>query len=104
MQAVNEINADFAIGANLPADVRLSKSNLTDVFVSELGCLKRIVAGMGLAASDGEDVLQDVSIKAMKQVSVFESREDGIRWLLKVTVNQCLAEHKRLRCFSSTAG
>ncbi len=103
MQAVNEINADFAIGANLPADVRLSKPNLTDVFVAELGCLKRIVAGMGLAASDGEDVLQDVSIKAMKQASVFESREDGIRWLIKVTVNQCLAEHRRRRSFSRHA-
>ena len=74
---MNEINADFAIGANLSADVRLSKPNLTDVFAAELGCLRRIVAGMGLAASDGEDVLQDVSIKAMKQTGAFDSHLSG---------------------------
>ena len=91
MQAVNETNADFAIGASHPADVRLSKPNLVDVLAAELGSLKRIVAGMGLAASDGEDVLQDVSIKAMKRAGAFESRQDGVRWLIKVTVNRCLA-------------
>jgi RNA polymerase sigma factor (sigma-70 family) len=103
MQAVNDINADFAVEVNHPADVRLSKPNLMDVFVAELGCLKRIAAGMGLTASDGEDVLQDVSIKVMKQSGVFESREDSIRWLIKVTVNRCLMEHRRRRSFSRHA-
>ncbi len=94
---------DCAIEANHPANVRLSKPSLMDVFVAELGCLKQIVAGMGLAASDGEDVLQDVSIKAMKQKGAFESREDGIRWLTRVTVNRCLMEHRRRRSFSRHA-
>jgi RNA polymerase sigma factor (sigma-70 family) len=54
---------------------------------------------MGLTASDGEDVLQDVAIQAMKQTGAFESRQDGIRWLIKVTVNRCLAEYRRRRSF-----
>ena len=103
MRAVDEISGDLAIEAKHPAEVWLSRPNLTDVLVAELGCLKRIVAGMGLNASDGEDVLQDVSIKAMKQTGVFESKQDCIRWLIKVTVNGCLAEHRRRRSFSRHA-
>jgi RNA polymerase sigma factor (sigma-70 family) len=103
MQAVNEIYGDFAIEVNQAANERLSTPNLMDVFVAELGCLKRIVAGMGLTAPDGEDVLQDVSIKAMKQTAVFESREDSIRWLTKVTVNRCLMEHRRRRSYRRQA-
>ena len=34
MQAVNEINAGFAIEVYRPADVQLSKPNLMDVFVA----------------------------------------------------------------------
>jgi RNA polymerase sigma factor (sigma-70 family) len=100
---VNETTPDLAAEANRPADVRLSKPSLMDVFAAEFGRLKRIVAGMGLAASDGEDVLQDVSIKAMQQKIPFESREDDIRWLIKVTVNRCLMEHRRRRTFSRHA-
>jgi RNA polymerase sigma-70 factor (ECF subfamily) len=103
MQAVNETNADFAIEVNQAANERASKFNLMDVFVTELGRLKRIVAGMGLSVQDGEDVLQDVSIKAMKQTAVFESREDSIRWLIKVTVNRCLMEHRGRRSFRRRA-
>jgi RNA polymerase sigma factor (sigma-70 family) len=103
MQAVNETNADFAIEVNQAANERLSTPNLMDVFAAELGRLKRIVAGMGLTASDSEDVLQDVSIKALKQTRAFESPEDGIRWLIKVTVNRCLMEHRHRRTFSRHA-
>ena len=74
-----------------------------NVFSAEYGHLKRIIAGMGLNASDGEDVLQDVSIKALKQTRAFESPEDGMRWLIKVTVNRCLMEHRRRRTFSRHA-
>ena len=96
---VNEICADFAIEMDHAANERLEESSLMDVFSAELGRLKRIIAGMGLSASDGEDVLQDVSIKALKQTRAFESPEDGMRWLIKVTVNRCLMEHRRRRTF-----
>ena len=99
MQAVSEIEPGFVTHAQHTAKVRPSKQTFTDVFAAELGCLKRIVAGMGLTTADGEDVLQDVAIKAMKQTGAFESRQDGIRWLIKVTVNRCLAEHRRRRSF-----
>ena len=56
---MNEINADLASKAeNLGSD-KLTESNFVDIFLAELGRLKRIIAGMGLSASDGEDILHD---------------------------------------------
>ena len=86
----------------------LSESSLMDIFTAELWRLKRIIAGMGLSDSDGEDVLQDVSIKALKQQragspAAFPSREESVRWLIKVTVNRCLMEHRRRRSFQRHA-
>ena len=103
MEIVNEKNADFRAEANLAAGERSSELTLTDIFLAELGRLKRIIAGMGLSASDGEDVLQDVSIQALKQAGMFENRQAGVRWLIKVTVNRCLMEHRRRRSFRSRA-
>jgi RNA polymerase sigma-70 factor (ECF subfamily) len=103
MEIVNEKNADFRAEAGLTAGERSSELTLTDIFLAELGRLKRIIAGMGLSASDGEDVLQDVSIQALKQAGVFEGRQAGVRWLVKVTVNRCLMEHRRRRTFRSRA-
>jgi len=100
---VNEISADFAVEMDHAASERLPESSLMDVFTAELWRLKRIIAGMGLSASDGEDVLQDVSIKALKQTRAFESPEDSMRWLIKVTVNRCLMEHRHRRTFSRHA-
>lgn len=107
---MNEINADFAavLGtpngeANQAASERSSESNFVDVFLAELGRLKRVVAGMGLNASDGEDVLQDVSIQALRQAGKYRSRKDSLRWLIKVTVNRCLMEHRRRQTFRRRA-
>jgi RNA polymerase sigma factor (sigma-70 family) len=85
-----------------------TQSNLLDVFSAELGLLKRIIAGMGLNASDSEDALQDVSIRALKQQkrnsrSALLSREDSVKWLTKVTVNRCLMEHRSRRTFQRHA-
>jgi len=95
---VNEINPDFAAKAGQTASEHLSKSNL-GIFLAELGRLKRIVAGFGLSVPDGEDVLQDVSIKALRQSGKCRTTEESIRWLIKVTVNRCLMEHRRRRSF-----
>ena len=107
---MNEINADFAavLGtpngeANQAAGERSSESNFVDVFLAELGRLKRIVAGMGLSASDGEDVLQDVSMQALRRAGKCQTKEDNVRWLIKVTVNRCLIEHRRRRSFRRRA-
>lgn len=87
----------------------LSESNLLAVFSSEFSQLKRIIAGMGLGASDGEDILQDVSIRALKQQksslqTALLRREDIVKWLIKVTVNRCLMEHRSRRTFRRHAG
>lgn len=99
---MNEINPDFSAKAGQEAGEQSTKSNL-DIFLAEFGHLKRIVAGFGLSPSDGEDVLQDVSIQALKKTGKYRSREDGVRWLIKVTVNRCLMEHRRRRSFRQRA-
>ena len=96
---MNEIHAELAAEVDPAAGKEPSEASLMDVFTAELGRLKRIVAGMGLDASDGEDVLQDVSIRALKQSAAFASRQDGVRWLIKVTVNRCLMEHRSRKTF-----
>jgi len=87
----------------------LPESNLLAVLSSELPKLKRIIAGMGLSASDGDDVLQDVSIRALKQhksgsQTALLNREDSVKWLIKVTINRCLMEHRSRRTFRRHAG
>jgi len=101
---VNQIIADFVVEMDHATNEWLPESNLMEVFSAELWRLKRIIAGMGLSASDGDDVLQDVSIRALKQCrggsrTALLSREDDVKWLIKVTVNRCLMEHRRRRTF-----
>jgi len=96
---VNGINADIEIRLKQRAGEKSSKLKLMDVFYSELGRLKRIAAGFGLSASDGEDVLQDVSIKVLERSGENRTHQEYIRWLTKVTVNRCLTEHRRRRSY-----
>jgi len=103
MQTVNEINAGFEAEADQAAGERSSEANFVDIFLAELGRLKRIIAGMGLSAADGEDVLQDVSIQALRRAGKCQTKEDSVRWLIKVTVNRCLMEHRRRRSFRRRA-
>jgi RNA polymerase sigma factor (sigma-70 family) len=101
---VNEIIVDFTVLENLPANDRISELNLVDIFLAERERLKRVIAGMGLNAADGEDVLQDVSIRALKQSEKLGIKQECARWLIRVTINQCLAEHRRRRSFRRKAG
>ena len=100
---MNEKNADFVAEADQPASKRSSESSFVDIFIAELGRLKRIIAGMGLSASDAEDVLQDVSIQALRRAGKYQTKEDSVRWLIKVTVNRCLMEYRRRRTFCRRA-
>jgi RNA polymerase sigma-70 factor (ECF subfamily) len=100
---VNERHADLAAEVDPASGEESTESGLIEVFAAELGRLKRIVAGMGLSASDGEDVLQDVSIRALKPSATFENRQDCVRWLIKVTVNRCLMEHRSRKTFRRQA-
>ena len=96
---MNGINADIEIRWKQTAGEKSSKLKLMDVFYAELGRLKRIAAGFGLSASDGEDVLQDVSIKVLERSGENRTHQEYIRWLTKVTVNRCLTEHRRRRSY-----
>ena len=107
---MNEKSADFEAVLGTPdgkGDLtdgrRSSEANFVDIFLSEKGRLKRIIAGMGLGASDAEDVLQDVSIQVLRRTGKCQTKEDVIRWLIKVTVNRCLMEHRRRRSFCRRA-
>ena len=95
--------ADFGGYVDRTAGKRSSKPNLVDIFVAERLRLRRIAAGMGLNAPDAEDVLQDVSIKALKGPADFDSEQQCTRWLIRVTVNRCLTEHRRRRTFKRRA-
>ena len=96
---MNEKNADLETKADQAAGKQVSKLKLMDVFYAELGRLKRIAAGFGLSASDGEDMLQDVSIKALERSGENRTHGEYIRWLIKVTTNRCLMEHRRQRSY-----
>jgi len=100
---VNEINPDFSAEMDQVASERSSETNFVDIFLAELGPLRKIVAGMGLSASDAEDILQDVSIRALKQPGRGRTREQCFRWLIKVTVNRCLTEFRRRKRFRRKA-
>jgi len=102
MQTVNEKNPDLTIKLNQAAGQQSSNSKL-GVFFAEIGHLKRIIASFGLSSSDGEDVLQDVSIKALERSGENRTQQEYIRWLIKVTVNRCLTEHRRRRSFHRNA-
>jgi RNA polymerase sigma-70 factor (ECF subfamily) len=100
---VNEIHADLAAECDPVVDEEASELGLMDLFIIELGHLKRVIAGMGLSASDGEDVLQDVSVRVLKQSATFENRQDCVRWLIRVTVNRCLMEYRSRKRFRRQA-
>ena len=104
IESVDQTNADLAGQADQAANELSARPNLTDVFLAERERLKRIVAGMGLSASDGEDALQDVSIQALQRRDVFADKAESVRWLIKVTVNRCPMEHRRRRSFQRHAG
>ncbi len=107
---MNEKNADFEAVLGAPngeagqaASEWSSDINFVDIFLAELGSLRKIVAGMGLSVSDAEDILQDVSIRALEQPVRGRTKEQCVRWLIKVTVNRCLTEFRRRKRFRRKA-
>jgi len=100
---VNEISAEIGLEINNDTCCETIDPYLLDIFLAQQDRFRRIVGDMGLSAADSEDVLQDVSIKAMKNTARFESKHDGFKWLVKVTINQCLAEHRRRKSFRRNA-
>ena len=63
---MNKTDGDSTGQGDRTVGERSSEFNLVGLFLTEQARLKRIAAGMGLTASDAEDVLQDVSVRALK--------------------------------------
>lgn len=100
MRIVAVENADLAgPPRETPADVKPAQ-----VFLAERALLRKIVAGMGLRAGDAEDVLQTVSVKCLSRATTFANRRQCLRWLIRVTTNECITEHRRVRRFRGHAG
>ena len=100
---MNEKNACFKAEADNAASERSSEVDFVNIFLEEASCLKKIVAGMGFRASDAEDILQDVAIQALRRAGKYQTKEDSVRWLIKVAVNRCLTEFRRRRRFHRKA-
>lgn len=99
MRIVTQENLDSAgpAGGDL-ADVKLS-----EVFLAERALLRKVVAGLGLRGGDAEDVLQTVSLKCLDHTTAFANRCQCRRWLIRVTTNECITEHRRVRRFRQHA-
>ena len=81
------------------SDNRAARVRPAEVFLAEAALLRKVIAGMGLRAADAEDVLQTVSIKCLDHPSAFAERAECRRWLIRVTMNECVTEHRRRRRF-----
>ena len=67
------------------------------VFIKQVQRLRRLVVGMGLGAEEGEDILQDVYIEAIRRPPKHRGAEELGRWLIRVTANRCLLEFRKRR-------
>lgn len=73
------------------------------VFTKQIEQLRRLVTGMGLRAQEGEDILQDVYLEAIKRPPKHCSGEKAGRWLMRVTINKCLSEFRKRRQYQKVA-
>ena len=85
------------------ADETAEKWTFEQVYQQELGRLRRIVAGMGMRASDGQDVLQEVFLTGLRRPGTWGDRAGVGRWLIRVTVNRCILEFRRRKQFQRSA-
>jgi RNA polymerase sigma-70 factor (ECF subfamily) len=73
----------------------MKKMHMHPVFIKQLERLRRLVVGMGLRVEEGEDILQDVYIEAIRKPPKNCSAEKAKRWLMRVTANRCLLEFRQ---------
>jgi RNA polymerase sigma-70 factor (ECF subfamily) len=73
------------------------------VFMGHIERLRRLVVAMGLSAEEGQDVLQDVYVAAVKGPAKYCSEQQAWRWLMRVTANRCLLEFRRRKRHSRAA-
>lgn len=91
-------------GAGQIASGKANEVRLPAVLEKETGKLRRIIAGMGYGKADADDILQEVRIKALKGAGKWETREQAVAWLIRVTANVCVSEYRRRKRFRKKAG
>ena len=69
--------------------------HMHSVFMEHIERLRRLVVGMGLSVEDGEDILQDVYLEAVRRPPNAESDRQVQQWLMRVTINKSLLEYRR---------
>ena len=74
-----------------------------DALLVHKGQLRRIIAGMGLGRADADDILQDVSLKAIASKDKFASESRAMAWLIRVTINCCILEFRKSSRFKKAA-
>jgi RNA polymerase sigma-70 factor (ECF subfamily) len=65
--------------------------------------LKRVIAGLGLSTADAEDVMQDLSVTAIKRTETFTAESKAMAWLTRVAINLCMDKHRRKKRFKTVA-
>jgi RNA polymerase sigma factor (sigma-70 family) len=73
----------------------MKNMHMHSVFIEQVERLRRLVIGMGLGNEEGEDILQDVYIEAIRRPPKLYSAPEAGRWLMRVTVNRCLLEFRQ---------
>ena len=76
-----------------------AQSSLMRVFLEEKADLRRVVAGFGIARSDADDVLGDVSVEVLRHGQSVEERY-AKTWLVRVTINKSLSVHRKNKRFN----
>ena len=96
-------NAEFSQSANVSADNRSSADEFLQIFLDRTPRLRRVIAGLGFGAADADDILQDVSLKAITEPPLYGTKQEAEGWLIKVTINCCMTEFRKRKRFASRA-
>jgi RNA polymerase sigma-70 factor (ECF subfamily) len=84
--------------AGPPGEI-LANVKPAEVFLTETALLRKVIAGLGLRGADADDILQTVSVKCLHHAGGFTDRRRCRRWLIRVTTNECITEHRRAARF-----
>ena len=77
--------------------------SMHSVFIRHIERLRRLVVAMGLSAEEGQDILQDVYVEAVKSPPRYRREREAEQWLMRVTANRCLLEFRRRKRHSRAA-
>lgn len=77
--------------------------SIHSVFIRHIERLRRLVVAMGLSADEGQDILQDVYVEAVKGPPKYRGDQEALHWLMRVTSNRCLLEFRRRKLYNRAA-